>query len=143
MEQSVISVRELSTSTLEHIRFQIAKTHKWLRFLAIVSFVMAPLSVIAGFVNLAINPRLGVFQIFSNLISAAINIVLAVFMLQASTRGREYTDVGDPEALIAYNDKLRIYFLVSGIILIVILGLVVIGLLVAIIAGAAAWSMFM
>lgn len=135
MEQPTTPGANLSVATLDSIRAEIDKTQGWLRFLAMVSFIMVPISIFLAAIAVIFNPYTGALQLVSNIISGAISIVLAIFLFQASSRGRAYADAGQPADLLVYHGKLMIYFIISGVLIIIVLAVLVIGIIFGVAFG--------
>ncbi len=101
-----------STDPMQKIRYSIEKTQGWLKFLGI-------LSIIGGAVQ-AIT--------LVGIIIAWLPIWLGIIMTQAGSKGKDYAEKGTIEDLVEYNDKLRNYFTIYGI-------LAIIGLIAGVLGG--------
>jgi hypothetical protein len=107
---------------------RIASAGLWGIIVAITSIASSVLSVI-GVVVLAFKMPTGAGAIMGaalipGLIGLIIGVVLAVFLLQASTAFRKValTDEADQHYLLLGFGKLRNYFMMMGIVIIVIIG---------------------
>lgn len=114
----------ISIQTLDEIRKVLRKTWGWLAFLAVISIGQAVLSIVFLFIRL----QGGILNILIELASSALGIALAVFLFQASQRAKRYAESGTADELTAYHGKLKIYFTLTSL-------LVLIGLVAAVLMG--------
>ncbi|MCK4334589.1 hypothetical protein KAX06_07405 [candidate division WOR-3 bacterium] len=125
----------ISIQTLDEIRKVLRKTRGWLVFLAVVSFGSTLLSLVSILISVIRGSgSSGVLDILVKLLFAGFNIALAVFLLQASQSGKKYAESGKAEELTAYHDRIKIYFTITG--LLVLIGFVVAVLMALIGSGA-------
>ena len=119
----------ISIQTLDEIRKVLRKTRGWLVFLAVVSFGSTLLSLVSILISVIRGyGSSGVLDILVKLLFAGFNIALAVFLLQASQSGKKYAESGKAEELTAYHDRIKTYFTLTGL-------LVLIGLVAAVLMG--------
>jgi len=135
MEDTANSDSPISIQTLDRIRAEISRTKGWLKFLAVLSFVMAPVSVLSSFLRMVLSPAAGGAGLIGGVISAGVSILLAVFLLVAANKGKAYAGKGQAGDLIAYHGKLAIYFTISGVLIIVVLAGLVIGSILLVTTG--------
>ncbi|TET24036.1 MAG: hypothetical protein E3J71_00320 [Candidatus Stahlbacteria bacterium] len=109
-----LTLSSLSIETLDRIRAEIEKTRGWLAFLAIVSLASALFSI----VRLFIRPQSSILDVLVELALSVLSIVLAVFLFQASLKGKRYAKSGKAEELTAYHGKLKTYFTLTGLLII-------------------------
>jgi len=114
----------ISIQTLDEIRKVLRKTWSWLAFLAVISIGQAVFSIVFLF----IRSQGGILNILIELASSALGIVLAVFLFQVSQRAKRYAESGTADELTAYHGKLKTYFTLTGL-------LVLISLVVAVLMG--------
>ncbi len=130
-----LTLSSLSIETLDRIRAEIRKTRGWLAFLAIVTFGSTLLSLVSLLISgIRGSGSSGILYILVNLLFAGFSIALAVFLLQASLKGKKYAQTGKAEELTEYHDKIKTYFTITG--LLVLIGLAVAVLMVLIGSGA-------
>jgi hypothetical protein len=77
----------------------------------------------------------GVLDILVKLLFAGFNIALAVFLLQASLKGKKYAESGKAEELTAYHGKLKTYFTITGLLVLISLAVAVLMALIGTFAG--------
>jgi uncharacterized membrane protein AbrB (regulator of aidB expression) len=129
-----LTLSSLSIETLDRIRAEIGKTRGWLVFLAVVSLGSTLLSLVSILISL-IRGSGGVLDILVNLLFAGFNIALAVFLLQASQRGKRYAESGKAEELTAYHQRIKTYFTITGLVVLISLAVAVLMALIGSGAG--------
>ena len=105
-------VMQSSTDPMQKIRYSIEKTQGWLKFLGILSIVGGALYALT----------------LVGILVAWLPIWLGIIMTQAGSKGKDYAERGTVEDLVEYNDKLRNYFTIYGI-------LAIIGLIAGVLSG--------
>lgn len=111
----------LGTAELDQVRNSIKDSQGWMKFLGILSIVGGALQALT----------------IVGILIAWLPIWIGVILFQAGSKGSDYVDRLLPADLVEYHLKLKNYFTILGIMAIVFLGLVVLGIIVAIIAAAA------
>ncbi len=100
MEQTtVVNISE--SQALEQVRSELRGTVGWVKFLGVVTLIGGILTAL-GLVGV-------------------LNIVLGIIMLNAANRGKDYTDRNDLSGLVEYNNKLKVYFIIHGVLAILAL----------------------
>ncbi|MEO0081723.1 MAG: DUF5362 domain-containing protein [candidate division WOR-3 bacterium] len=91
----------------------------WLKFIGILTLIM------------------GILQALSliGILWAWLPIWMGIILTQAGSRAQEYAERNDPAALTGLTSKLRTYFVIQGVLLIVSLCLAVLGGILAIVLG--------
>jgi hypothetical protein len=98
----------------------------WMKFMGIVQ-------IVAGAIN-----ALSIIGI----LWAWIPIWIGIVLVQAGSRTGEYAEKGDPAALEAMTGKLKTYFVISGVLMIVSIAIgLLAGIVWAILLGAGLFSM--
>lgn len=112
MEQTtVVNISE--SQALEQVRSELRGTVGWVKFLGVVTLIGGILTAL-GLVGV-------------------LNIVLGIIMLNAANRGKDYTDRNDLSGLVEYNNKLKVYFIIHGVLAILALAGAFIAILILII----------
>jgi len=119
----------LSIRILDRIREEISRTSRWLKFLGILSVVVAPLSILASFFRLILSPGAGVLGLAASAVSGILSVILAVFLLSAAGKGKSYAGGGQPAELISFHGRLGAYFVISGILIVILLAGLILGVI--------------
>lgn len=131
-----LTLSSLSIETLDRIRAEIGKTRGWLAFLAVVSFGSTLLSLVSILISVIRGSgSSGVLDILVKLLFAGFSIALAVFLLQASLKGKKYAQTGKAEELTAYHDRIKTYFTITGWLVLISLAVAVLMALIGSGAG--------
>ena len=126
----------ISIQTLDEIRKVLRKTRGWLAFLAVVSFGSTLLSLVSILISVIRGSgSSGVLDILVKLLFAGFNIALAVFLLQASQSGKRYAESGKAEELTTYHDRIKTYFTITGLLVLISLAVAVLMALIGSGAG--------
>jgi len=126
----------ISIQTLDEIRKVLRKTRGWLVFLAVVSFGSTLLSLVSILISVIRGSgSSGVLDILVKLLFAGFNIALAVFLLQASQSGKRYAESGKAEELTTYHDRIKTYFTITGLLVLISLAVAVLMALIGSGAG--------
>jgi hypothetical protein len=131
---------ENNTNLTPNIKTHIATTVTWARYAAILSFVNLGLTFLQLIIG-AVKGNLNVFgSVFSFVISGVITLVMGINLLNYSNYAKSSLDNGDSVLLYQALYHLRTYFIVMGILFLIIIGLlllfVFIAIMVAIYAAA-------
>jgi len=131
---------ENNTKLTPAIKTHIATTVTWARYAAILSFVNLGLTFLQLIIG-AVKGNLNVFgSVFSFIISGVITLVMSINLLNYSNYAKSSLDNGDSILLNQALYHLRTYFIVMGILFLIIIGLlllfVFIAIMVAIYAAA-------
>jgi len=112
---------EVSTDTVtSQPRIDVRGMKGWMKFLGIMNIISGAFSALS----------------IIGIVFAWLPIWLGIILLQAGSRAQEYVDRGDEAALAGFTGKLRTYFTISGVLLIVSLGLGIISSIVWIVLVA-------
>jgi len=114
MEQSVAQSQSKESLILEQIQQVSERTTGWLKFLGIINIVSGALTALSIW----------------GIIIAWLPIWLGVLLFQASNRIGSSRYTQNRAELVIMMDKLRLYFLIQGILIIVTGALVIIGFVV-------------
>ena len=133
-------IMENNTNLTPTIKTHIATTVTWARYAAILSFVNLGLTFLQLIIG-AVKGNLNVFgSVFSFIISGVITLVMGINLLNYSNYAKSSLDNGDSVLLYQALYHLRTYFIVMGILFLIIIGLlllfVFIAIMVAIYAAA-------
>lgn len=128
-----------------------AKTHlvtivSWTKVIAIVSMIANGISVVVALLGKEKIPA-GIFsgsgmqtlnqgQDTFTIISAAIGVLSAIFLLQFSTKVNHSLQTGDNESMAGGWKSLKLYFQLSAILSIVIISLILLAAVVVLSTGA-------
>ncbi len=115
MEGSVVST-PVNTGVQNNVRGM----QKWLKFLGIVQIVAGILQALTLF----------------GILWAWLPIWMGVILNAAGNKAQVYVENGDPQALVELTGKLKLYFIINGIMMIISLVAVAISLLVLAILAA-------
>ncbi len=110
---------------LDRLRATAGSMAAWLKFLGIVYIIQATISVIT--------------TMFVGIVFAWLPLWMGIILFQAGNRASTAALSGRTEELLPMIDKLKLYFIINGIVMII--AIVVIGLLIAIF-GFGFMSMF-
>jgi hypothetical protein len=113
MEQPLSENRPLETSILERIENISVNMTGWLKFLGIMMIIIGALNAIS---------IIGVLW-------AWLPIWLGILLLQAGNRASNARIMSDPQELVVMMDKLRLYFVISGVMMIVFIAITLISIL--------------
>ncbi len=131
---------ENNTNLTPVIKTHIATTVTWARYAAVLSFVnlgLAFLQLIVG----AIKGNLNIFgTVLSFIISGVITLVMSINLLNYSKYAKSSLDNGDSVHLYQALYHLRTYFIVMGVLFLIIISLLILFVLIAIIAAIVAAS---
>ncbi|MEA3310767.1 MAG: DUF5362 family protein [candidate division WOR-3 bacterium] len=131
-----LTLSSLSIETLDRIRAEIGRIRGWLAFIAVVSFGLILLSLVSILISVIRGSgSSGVLDILVKLLFAGFNIALAVFLFQASQRAKRYAESGTADELTAYHGKLKIYFTITGLLILISLAVAVLMALIETFAG--------
>ena len=131
---------ENNTNLTPTIKTHVATTVTWAGYAAILSFVNLGLTFLQLIIG-AVKGNLNVFgSVFSFVISGVITLVMGINLLNYSNYAKSSLDNGDSVLLYQALYHLRTYFIVMGILFLIIIGLlllfVFIAIMVAIYAAA-------
>jgi hypothetical protein len=101
----------VATALQEALRKNLAGMKGWLKFLAIMNIITGAVHALS----------------LVGILWAWLPIWLGIVLLQAGGQASDYAQRGDEAALVAFAGKLKTYFLISGIVMIVSIALVVVG----------------
>ena len=104
-------------------------TALWAKIIAIIAFVEVGISLVTAFIGKS-NAMGIVGAIFASLIGAVISILLNVFLYRFSQKTADAISSSNQELLAQGIHSLRNYFMVLGIILIIVLSLFAIVMLI-------------
>ena len=116
MEQPVVQEQPKEVRILNQIQGVSNNMTGWLKFLGIINIIQGAIAIISTF---------GI-----GIIIAWLPIWLGVLLLQAGSRITAARFSNNQEELITMMDKLRLYFIIQGVLIIVVLALAIIGFLV-------------
>lgn len=121
---------EIEDKVVESMRREIGRAKGWITFLGVIVIIGGVLGALAGIVLLGIGmvgatalggigggALSGVSVIY--LIIAGISIWMGVLLIQAGSRGKDFVSSNDLQYLAQMLSKLRLYFLIAGVIIIV------------------------
>ncbi len=111
MEASVSGEVTRETEVLERLRSVSMNMTGWLKFLGIINIISGALSALS----------------IVGILVAWLPIWLGILLLQAGNRATNAVYSKDPRELVAMLDKLRLYFVIQGILFIIIIALMVVG----------------
>ncbi len=106
------------------IRENVQGMKGWLKLLGIVQIVAGVLQALTLF----------------GILFAWLPIWLGIILNSASNKAQEYGEKGDPQALVAFTGKIKLYFIINGIMMIISLVAIAISLIVM--AVLAAFGLF-
>ncbi len=101
------------TKILEEMKLTAQNMSGWVKFLGIVNIIAGALSALT----------------IIGIIFAWLPIWLGVVLVQAATRATNASLTNNPKELVYMLDKLRLFFVIQGILVLITLVLVIIGLL--------------
>jgi hypothetical protein len=105
--------REALASQIRRVSVPLAAAARWMKFVAVLTIVAGVASVVASLWSLVL---------------AWLPIWSSVLLYSAATRVTTAAKDGKEDELVAALDKLRLYFLISGVVLLIAIILIVIGL---------------
>jgi len=105
--------REALESQIRRVSVPLAAAAGWMKFVAVLTIVAGVASVVAS---------------LWSLVFAWLPIWSSVLLYMAATRVTTAAATGKEEELVTALDRLRLYFLISGVVLLIALVLIVIGL---------------
>jgi hypothetical protein len=126
---------ENNTNLTPTIKTHVATTVTWARYAAILSFVNLGLTFLQLIIG-AVKGNLNVFgSVFSFVISGVITLVIGINLLNYSNYAKSSLDNGDSVLLYQALYHLRTYFIVMGILFLIIIGLLLLFVFIAIMAA--------
>ncbi len=120
MEGSVVST-PVNTGVQNNVRGM----QKWLKFLGIVQIVAGILQALTLF----------------GILWAWLPIWMGVILNAAGNKAQVYVEKGDPQALVELTGKLKLYFIINGIMMIISLAAAISLLVLAILAAVGVLSL--
>ncbi len=108
-----------SEENVERIKAKMVSMKGWLKFLAIMNIILG----------------IGIAFSIVGIIVAWVPIWIGILLLEASGQIDRFQYDGDPESLIRYLDKLRLYFLLRGILIVVSLIFWAVAIIIALSEG--------
>jgi hypothetical protein len=105
--------REALESQVRRVSMPLAAAARWIKFLAVLTIAGAVLSVIAS---------------LWSLVFVWLPIWSSVLLYMAATRVASASSTGKEAELVEALDRLRLYFLISGVVTLIALVLVVVGM---------------
>jgi hypothetical protein len=114
MEQPVVQIQSKESFILDQIQQVSERITGWLKFLGIVNIISGAVTALSIW----------------GIIIAWLPIWLGVLLFQASNRISSSRYTQNRAELVTMMDKLRLYFLIQGILIIVSVALVIIGVVV-------------
>jgi hypothetical protein len=108
-----IGRREALASQIRRVSMPLAAAARWIKFLAALTIAGAVLSVLAS---------------LWSLVFVWLPIWSSVLLYMAATRVMNASSTGNEAELVAAMDRLRLYFLISGVAILIALVLVVVGM---------------
>ncbi len=132
----------LDLQVSDEIKTEVAEVSKWANIYTIVAFIGLGISIISGFLAMGVASRFGNGAMAgSNLvviiISAAISLLLNITLYNAAKNLKAGIDANDQGFFNLGTAKLKSYFKIFGILLIIGIGFFVLVFLFALLAGAA------
>jgi hypothetical protein len=109
--------REALESQIRRVSVPLAAASGWMKFLAVLTIAGAVLSVVASLWSLLI---------------VWLPIWSSVLLYAAATRVTNASSTGNETELVAALDRLRLYFLISGVVTLIALVLIVVGMFVGV-----------
>jgi hypothetical protein len=109
--------REALESQIRRVSVPLASAAGWMKFLAVLTIAGAVLSVVASLWSLLI---------------VWLPIWSSVLLYAAATRVTDASSTGNETELVAALDRLRLYFLISGVVTLIALVLIVVGMFVGV-----------
>ncbi len=118
---------EIEDRVVESMRREVERSKGWMTFLGVIVIIGGILGVLAG-IALLIAGMVGATALGGGalsgvsifyLIIAGISIWMGVVLIQAGSRGKNFVSSNDPHYLAQMLSKLRLYFLITGVIIIV------------------------
>jgi hypothetical protein len=101
------------SSVIDELKLMARKMTGWLKFLGILTIFFGVLSAIT----------------IIGIVFAWIPIWLGVLLIQAGARASNAQISNNPKELVIMLDKLRLYFVIQGIMLIITLGMAILGII--------------
>lgn len=122
---------------LEHIRLHenLSKSAKWAKYLAIITFIGVGIGFLQLVAGIVASKGIIAISIFFFIISTVITVILAVCLYNFSKHTNNALSKRDNIYLNQAIHNLKIYFMVIGIIIVIILSLFALGVLVAILTS--------
>jgi len=105
--------REALESQIRRVSVPLAAAARWMKFVAVLTIAAGVASVVAS---------------LWSLVFAWLPIWSSVLLYMAATRVTTAAATGKEDELVTALDRLRLYFLISGVVLLIALILIVIGL---------------
>jgi len=105
--------REALESQVRRVSMPLASASRWIKFLAVLTIAGGVLSVIAS---------------LWSLVFVWLPIWSSVLLYRAATRVTSASSSGNEAELVEALDRLRLYFLISGVVTLIALVLVVVGM---------------
>jgi hypothetical protein len=105
--------REALESQVRRVSMPLAAAARWIKFLAVLTIAGGALSVIAS---------------LWSLVFVWLPIWSSVLLYMAATRVTSASSTGNEAELVEALDRLRLYFLISGVVTLIALVLVVVGM---------------
>jgi hypothetical protein len=105
--------REALASQVRRVSMPLASAARWIKFLAVLTIAGGVLSVIAS---------------LWSLVFVWLPIWSSVLLYRAATRVASASSSGNEAELVEALDRLRLYFLISGVVTLIALVLVVVGM---------------
>ena len=105
--------REALESQVRRVSMPLASAARWIKFLAVLTIAGGVLSVIAS---------------LWSLVFVWLPIWSSVLLYMAATRVTSASSSGNEAELVEALDRLRLYFLISGVVTLIALALVVVGM---------------
>lgn len=112
---------------------EIAATHPWMRFIAIMAFIFLGLLLLGGFASVASGEAMVVVVV---IIFMLILIFPVVFLLQSANSFKDYLATRDQQALLNAIQKSKAHWRYAGILLIISIVFQLISVVVLLVGGS-------